>query len=135
MIYVKELDVPKTRTRTQLIRFFLRGVSYKSYHDKECTKLQCDSGKFRSITELHSIVLSRFENTSLKAVVKIIHTIMKESSFVILVYCTEVNKVVVKYALNKSAQWISDYSIKHFYTKKGVDNYSLENFYTMNEEL
>jgi hypothetical protein len=133
MIYIKLEDIPKTRTRTQLIRVFLRGVGYKSYYNKECTQVQCENSKFRSITELHEIVQSRFENTSLEAVVKIINTIIEESNSVILIYCTQVEKVVVKYVANKAAQWISEYSLKNYYTKKGVDGYSLKDFQKINE--
>lgn len=134
-IYIKESDIPKTGTRKDLIRKFLRGVVYSSYNDEDCTQLQCKGSKFRSITELHEIVKSRFPVTSLKAIIKIIYQIIAEDQSVILVYCTQVNKVVVKYQPNKSAEWITSYSRKNYFTQKGEDGYSLEDFEEIKETL
>ena len=134
-IYIKESDIPKTGTRKDLIRKFLRGVVYPSYLDTECTQVQCQGSKFRSITELHEIVKSRFPVTSLKAIIKIIYQIIAEDQSVILVYCTQVNKVVLKYQPNKSAEWISNYSRKNYFTTKGEDGYSLEDFEEIKETL
>ena len=104
IIYLKETDIPLTKNRKQLIRYFLRGKSIPTYDNVECTKLQCDGkGKdngvtaFRSITDIHMIVKSRFPKTSLEGVVKIIHTFIQEDKAVVLVWCKMINKVVVKY--------------------------------------
>lgn len=141
MIYVKEEDVPKTETRKDLIRKFFRGQIIPSYTNPECTNLQCDGkgesgkGSSRSITELHEIVKSRFPVTSLKAIIKIIYQIMEEDKSVILVWCKKINKVVVKYENNKSANWITSYSRKNYFTTKGEDGYSLEDFEEIKETL
>jgi hypothetical protein len=41
----------------------------------------------------------------------------------------------VKYVPNTSAEWISKYSIKHHYTKKGVDGYSLADYDEIKNKL
>jgi hypothetical protein len=141
-IYVKISDVPKTKTRKDLIRKFLRGKSIPTYENEQCTKLQCDGkgedtkvNAFRSITDLHAIVQSRFPVTSLKAVVKIIYEIIGEESSVVLVFCNMIQKVVVKYQPNSGAKWMSEHSRKHFFTTKGVDGYSLEDFEGIKDSL
>jgi hypothetical protein len=137
LIYVKESDVPITTNRKQLLRYFLRGKSIPTYSDIECTKLQCDGkgesgkGSSRSITELHLIVKSRFPITSLEGVVKIVNDFIKEDNAVILIWCNKINKVVVKYQPNKSAEWMTSYSKKNYYNSKGVDGYSLADYEKM----
>jgi len=125
LIYIKESDIPLTKTRQDLIRKFLRGVSYTSYTNPECTNIQCENGKYRSLTELHSIVLSRFPSTTFEAIVRIVFDMIEKETTVILVFCTTVQKVVVMYKDNKSASWISNHSKKYYYDNVGVDGYSL----------
>lgn len=135
VIYVKESDVPLTKTRKQFIRYFLRGKSIPTYEDKECTKIQCD-GKgedthataFRSITDLHMIVKSRFPKTSLEGVVKIIYEFINEDKAVVLVWCNMIKKVVVKYYNNPNGSYITKYSRENYTDTKGVDGYSLRDF-------
>lgn len=141
-IYVKESDVPLTKTRKNLIRHFLRGKSIPSYSNKECTILQCD-GKgndtgvhaYRSITDLHAIVCGRFPKTSIKAVVRIIYELIEEDKAVCLVWCKMINKVVVKYIPNKSGKWITDISRNNYYDEKGVDGYSLRDYEEIKKEI
>ena len=143
IIYIKESDVPLTRTRKDFVRKFLRGNFIPSYSDPDCKNLQCggknkDNPKhnaFRSITELHAIVCSRFPVTSLKAIVKIIYEIIAEENAVILVWCNQIEKVVVKYVPNKTAKWISDYSLQNNLNNKGVDGYSLKDFEDIKNSL
>lgn len=143
VIYISEKDIPITKTRKQLIRYFLRGNSYPTYDDKECTVLQCnekgvDTGKshaFRSITDLHLIVKSRFPKTSLEAVVKIIYDFINEDKNVVLVWCNMINKVVVKYYNNPNKSYITKYSRDHHYTTKGIDGYSLKDFDQIRKNL
>ena len=131
LIYIKESDIPLGKTRQDLIRKFLRGVSYTSYNDKECTDVQCEKGKYRSLTELHAIVCSRFPKTSFEAVVRIVIDILEKEQKVVLVFCSTVKKVVIRYKENKTVQWISDYSKSNYYNEVGVDGWSLK----MIEEL
>jgi hypothetical protein len=133
-IYVKESDVPKTRTRKSFIKKFLMGKKISSYENPEFTIIQCDGkgenvdGASRSITELWELTKSRFPATSMKAMVKILFEIIQEDQSVVLVWCDKIQKVVVKYVLNTSAQWITNYSVKNHYNKKGVDGYSLADY-------
>ena len=135
IIYVKESDVPLTKTRTQLLRYFLRGKSIPTYDDPECTKLQCDGkgedskvNAFRSITDLHMIVLSRFPKTSLEAVVKILYDFINKDKSVVIVWCKMINKVVVKYYNNSNGSYITKYSRENYLHTKGVDGYSLKDY-------
>jgi hypothetical protein len=134
MIYVKESDVPKTRTRKSFIKKFLIGKKIPSYENSEFTVIQCNGkgenvdGASRSITELWELIKSRFPATSMKAMIKILFEIIQEDQSVVLVWCEKIQKVVVKYVPNTSAQWITNYSVKHHYTKKGVDGYSLADY-------
>ena len=141
MIYVKEIDVPKTKTRKNFIKKFLTGKKIPSYQDPEFTIIQCDGkgenvdGASRSITELWELTKSRFPATSMKAIVKILFELIEEDKSVVLVWCNQIEKVVVKYVPNTSAKWITDYSLKHHYTKKGVDGYSLEDYNEIKNNL
>ncbi len=141
MIYVKEIDIPKTKTRKNFIKKFLTGKKVISYENPEFTKIQCNGkgenidGASRSITELWELTKSRFPATSMKAMVKILFELIKEDKSVILVWCDKIQKVVVKYVPNTSAKWISNYSIKNHYTKKGIDGYSLADYNEIKDNL
>lgn len=127
-IYVREGDIPLTKYRKQLILKFLENTGYNTYTDKNYNNLQCHAGTFRSVTEMHQIVLSRFPKTSFNAILRIIKELIDENGRVVMVYCTQINKVVLKYIQNSEAQYISSYSRKNFYKTKGVDGYSLEDY-------
>ena len=141
MIYVKEEDVPKTKTRKNFIKKFLTGKKISSYEDSQFTIIQCNGegenvdGASRSITELWELTKSRFPFTSMKAMVKILFELIEEDKSVVLVWCNQIQKVVVKYVPNTSAQWISIYSLKNHYTKKGVDGYSLSDYNEIKDKL
>jgi len=127
VLYVKLTDVPKTDTRKDFIRKFIRG-KFASYSNEDCTKLQCESGRFRSITELHQIVLSRFPKTSFEAIIRIVRDLINEENPFTMVYCTTVEKVVLKYLGKATSSYISDYSRSNYYTVKGTDGYSLSDY-------
>lgn len=126
-LYVKETDIPKTNTRIEFIRKFI-DLKPNSYSDENCNVLQCERGRFRSITELHQIVLSRFPKTSFEAILRIVKELIRGDKPISMVWCTQVNKVVLRYLDSATREYISDYSIKHYYSKVGVDGYSLEDY-------
>lgn len=131
-IFVKESDIPVTRLRKQLIKALIMQQGVITYKDKECKVIQCDKKTaYRSITELHIITRSRFKFTSLQAVVKIIKEIIEEEKCIALVWCTQINKVVVKYLKNTPAEYITKFSKTHYYKSKGVDGYSLKDYEDM----
>jgi hypothetical protein len=135
LIYVSLNSIPLTSTRKQFIRYFLRGKAYISYSDPECTIEQCKSTANRSITDLHRIVQSRFPKTSLEQVIKIVKQFMDEDKSIILVWCTQINKPVLKFVNNKTSEWISKYSKDNYFTKKGVDGYSLKDYEEIMKKL
>jgi hypothetical protein len=135
VIYISESDVPQTTTRKQLIRYFLRGKAYKSYTDPACTVIQCKATANRSITDLLAITKSRFPKTSLEAIVRILKEFMEEDKAVILIWCTQIKKVVIRFINNPSAEWISNASKNNYYTNVGVDGYSLKDFEKMMKSL
>lgn len=141
MIYVKEEDVPKTKTRKNFIKKFLTGKKIPSYQDLECTIIQCDGkgenveGVYRSVTDLLEITKSRFPSTSMKAIVKILFEFVEEDRSIILVFCTTIQKIVIRYVPNTSALWISNFSFKNYYDRKGVDGYSLKDYNEIKDNL
>lgn len=128
VIYISLNDIPEVLTRKQFIRYFLRGQSYVSYTNKDCTIVQCKSTANRSITDLHKIVMSRFINTNFENVVRIVRDFIDEDNSVILVWCTQIEKVVLKYVTNKSSKWATEYSIANHFHKTGLDGYSLADY-------
>lgn len=135
LIYVPESEVPLTSTRKDLVRRFIRGKSYRTYNDSQCTQLQCEKGKFRSVTEIHLMVMSRFPKTSLEAIVRIINELIEEDACITMVWCTQVNKVVLKYYDRATKEYMSSFSRKNYYTSKGVDGYSLKDFEEIKNNL
>lgn len=128
-IFVKESDIPTTRFRKQFIKALIMKGGVITYKDKECKQIQCDrKSAYRSVSELHILTRSRFKFTSLEAVVKIIKEIIDEEKCIALVWCTQINKVVVKYLKNTPAEYITKYSQERYLKSKGVDGYSLEDF-------
>lgn len=132
-IYVSFKDIPleETPTRKQFIRQFLRAKNLKTYHDEACTDIQCTglgenkAGASRSVTDLYHIVNSRFK-TSFEGFVKILREFMQEDKAVILLWCNQVQRVVIKYVDNPTAKWQTDYSYKNHYKTVGNDGLSLE---------
>lgn len=128
-IYVKIEDIPSTRTRKGFIKRILTSDGVITYSDEECTLIQCNKkNAFRSVSELHLIVKSRFKFTSLEALMKILKEIIDEEKCVALIWCTQINKVVVKYQKNTPKEYITQYSKSHYYKTKGVDGFSLEDY-------
>lgn len=129
-IYIKEDDIPLTKNRKTFIRNLIMNGGAITYLDPECTHVQCDKkNAYRSITELLLIVRSRFKITSLKSVITILKELIEEDKRIALVYCTQINKVVVKYIKNIPTTYgITDYSRRNFYDKKGIDGYSLKDY-------
>lgn len=114
------------RTRKALVKEFLNNPE-NTYYDQECTKLQCSSEKFRSLSDIHMIVKSKFKVTSLESTIKIIYNLIDSDSVpVSMVWCTMVNKVVLKYLPNDARKMVTDYSRKNYYKSEGVDGLSLE---------
>lgn len=127
MIFVKETDIPKTKTRKAFLKRFLVEGGYKTY--TATGEIQCENPKaYRSVTELHAMVCTRFKNTSLKAIVRIIDEIIQEEKNIVLVWCTQVNKVVIKRVKNTPQEYITDYSKRNYFNSKGVDGYSLKDY-------
>jgi hypothetical protein len=128
-IYIKESDIPITKYRKDLIKRLIMQKGVITYSDPECTVVQCDvKAAYRSISELHAIVTTRFKFTSLQALVKIIKDVITEEKCIALVWCTQINKVVVKYMKNVHADYITTYSKDRYYKTKGVDGFSLEDY-------
>ena len=61
--------------------------------------------------------------------------LIEEDKYVVLVWCNQIQKVVVKYVSNTSAIWMSDYSKKNYYDRKGVDGYSLKDYEEIKNKL
>lgn len=135
-IYVKVDDIPATKTRKGFIKKILTSKGVLTYTNAECTDVQCaKKGAFRSISELHLIVKSRFKFTSLEALLKILKEIIDEDKCVAIIWCTQIHKVVVKYQENTPKEYITQYSKSNFYETKGVDGWSLKDYETIINQL
>ncbi len=129
LIYVKVSDIPVTKTRKAFIKAILKSKGVITYSDQEYTDIQCAKKEaFRSVSELHCIVKSRFKYTSIEALMKIIKEIINEEKCVALIWCTQINKVVLKYLENTPKEYITTYSKSNYYRTKGVDGMSLEDY-------
>lgn len=126
-LYVRESDVPKTNTRIAFIRKFVESKA-PSFSNEACTVLQCEKGRYRSITELHQIVLSRFPKTSFEAILRIVKELIGNESPIVMCYCTTVKKVVLMYATNATKQYISTNSLNNYMDREGVDGYTLRQY-------
>jgi len=136
LIYVKLSDIPATKTRKGFIKKILTSKGVLTYIDEECTKVQCaKKSAFRSVSELHLIVISRFKFTSLEALLKILKEIIDEEECVALIWCTQIHKVVVKYQENTPKEYITQYSKSNYYDTKGVDGWSLKDYETIINKL
>jgi hypothetical protein len=129
LIYVKETDIPIYKTRKKFLKVLLKSKGVITYSDKECKIIQCDrKTAFRSISELHLIIKTRFKFTSLEALLKILKEIVDEDKCISIIWCTQINKVVVKYVTGVPGKYITTYSKDRYYTVKGVDGYSLADY-------
>lgn len=134
LIYVKESDIPITKHRKTLIKQLLIKQGVVTYSNKECTEIQCSKVSqnghqtYRSISDLHAIVRSRFRLTSLQSLIKILREVINEEKCIGIVWCKQIEKVVVKYMPNTPGNYITSYSKDNYYTLKGVDGYSLEDY-------
>jgi hypothetical protein len=124
ILYVREEDIPLTKTRKSFLRQFLEKRS-STYHKNG--NIQCDSRSNRSISEVTSIIRSRFPITSVDAVIRIIAELNKDGRCY-LVWCTQVNKFVVVGGYNETnpcgKNFITNYSRKYYGEKIGVDGIS-----------
>lgn len=135
-IYVKESDIPSTKTRKAFIKHLIMQGGVVTYNDPQYKSIQCDrQDAYRSISELHIIVRTRFKITSLKSLIKIIKSIIEEEKCIALVWCTQINKVVVKYMRNVNADYITTYSKDRYYESVGVDGYSLKDYAAIYDSL
>ncbi len=135
-IYVSEKDIELTQTRKAFVKKLIMKKGVITYSDAEYLNIQCDNkSAYRSVSELHIIVKTRFRLTSLKSLIKIIKEIINEEKCISLVWCTQINKVVIKYMENSNGYYITDYSKSNYYEKIGVDGYSLKMYDNIYNEL
>lgn len=134
ILYVKESDLPLTKTREGFLKKFILNKGYNTYFNKECTEIQCEKGRYRSITELNMMLKSRFKLTTLEGTLKLLKKIMDNDKCVKMVYCTTVKKVVMMYDKTPSG-YISGISRNNYMLIKGEDGYSLEDYEKMCKSL
>jgi hypothetical protein len=136
LIYVKKSEIPLFKTRKPFLKAILKNKGVITYSNPECTVIQCDKkSAYRSISELHQIVKTRYKITSLRALLKIIKEIIDEEKCISVVWCTQINKVVVKYMHGTPGTYITAYSKDRYYESKGVDGYSLKDYQEIIDQL
>lgn len=135
-IFVSLRDVPKTNTRIDFVEQFLKG-KFITYSNEDESETQCFKNKYRSVSELYYMTVTRFSKTSFTGFLKVVQKLIKKNKNIVLVYCTTIKKVVLRYTDNSSAQYITAYSKDRYFDIKGVDEISLqelEKIFTKNEK-
>lgn len=135
-IFVSLKNIPKTHTRIDFVEKFLKG-KFVTYSDEEDFEVQCNVGRYRSISELYYMTTTRFPKTSFIGFLKVVQKLIKKNKNVILVYCTTIEKVVLRYTSDVYSGYVSTYSKKNHFQKEGVDGISLqklEEIFTKNEK-
>lgn len=125
MIYLAQTG--NSYNRKSLIRLFINEKPI-TYYNEDCTDVQCQAGRFRSVTELLEIVQTYFPKTTLTDILKIINDLIQEDNQIALIWCTQVKKVVLKYTTNQQKEFVTRYSLDRYNTKKGVDGYSINDY-------
>lgn len=132
-LYISTDIIPKTRTRKGFLKEYFKLKCPATFHDSKFESAQSKARAFRSFTDLTALVRSRFRVTSLEAVIRITAEIFEEQKAELhLVWCTRINKVVVK--PKPSSVFISSYSRRNHYTKTGEDGLSLKKVYEIAQE-
>ena len=133
-IYCKETHISNTKTRKGFVKKFLEELP-TTYDDKECKKIQCYSGRARSISDLHAIVKSRFPKTSVKAVIDIVKQ-LNEKGKCDMVWCRQTEKFVVR-----QKNWegklplVTKYSQDNYKNRRGIDGISFDDLYDPPKEF
>lgn len=132
MIYIKETK--GSFNRKSLIRLFVTEKP-ATYSNAECTNVQCPQGRFRSVTELLEIVQTYYPKTTLVDILKIIRDLVNSGENIALIWCTQVNKVVLKYVSAQQRAFVTQYSLERYRNSKGVDGYSINDYQTLINNL
>ena len=143
-IYVKFAEESKPKTvRKFLHKFFssykeqyLRNV--KTYSNKECTILQCDSDKYRSFDDIFELVKTYYPTVSIGTIFKILLTLKPEhnqSTYnLFMMSCSGIKKInclYVKFKGDKvknysdiiqNTSYDSNYTYKELFDMIGVKN-------------
>ena len=127
MIYIKETK--GSFNRKSLIRLFVTEKP-ATYSNAECTNVQCPQGRFRSVTELLEIVQTYYPKTTL-----VIRDLVNSGENIALIWCTQVNKVVLKYVSAQQRAFVTQYSLERYANSKGVDGYSINDYQTLINNL
>ena len=143
-IYVKFAEESKPKTvREFLNKFFssykeqyLRNV--KTYSNKECTILQCDSDKYRSFDDIFELVKTYYPTVSIGTIFKILLTLKPKHNDIVynlfMMSCSDIKKInclYVKFQGDKvknykeiiqNTSYDSNYTYKELFDMIGVKN-------------
>lgn len=143
-IYVKFAEENKPKTvREFLHKFFssykeqyLRNV--KTYSNKECTILQCDSDKYRSFDDIFELVKTYYPTVSIGTIFKILLTLKPKHNDIVynlfMMNCSGIKKINCLYVKFKGDKvenykeiisnntYDSNYTYKELFDMIGVKN-------------
>ena len=143
-IYVKFAEENKPKTvREFLHKFFssykeqyLRNV--KTYSDKECTILQCNSDKYRSFDDIFELVKTYYPTVSIGTIFKILLTLKPKHNDIVynlfMMSCSGIKKINCLYVKFKggsvknysdiiqNTSYDSNYTYKELFNMIGVKN-------------
>ena len=90
--YVKEEEIPITKTRKELLKKFFKKLPPTYYKNG---KQQCKNHANRSISDLLVIVRERFPKTTISGLLRIL-CILNEKGMCYIVWCKQTKKYVMK---------------------------------------
>ena len=107
---------PREPILSFLERYF-KGLTKKTYHDEQCTQLQCSSGKNRSIDEMLLIVKTEYPKSKNSDIYKafkkllLLEELKYQGSRLALLYCKDINKwVFMRFNHNSNTRFLMNYS-------------------------
>ena len=93
----------RKKPREPILNFlqrYFKGLTKKTYHDEQCTQLQCNTGKNRSIDEMLIIVKTEYPKSKNSDIYKAFKKLLIQKSLktfdieLVLLYCKDIDKWV-----------------------------------------
>ena len=116
------------------LKRYFRSLTLSTFFDEDCSKLQCSSGKNRSIDEMLIIVKTEYPKSHNKDIYKAFrkllleHEVRNEDAKLSLLFCKDIEKwVFMKYKHNCNTRYILKYSdsdLKTDFKGKGKESYN-----------
>lgn len=107
---------PREPILSFLQRYF-KNLTKKTYHDEQCTQLQCNSGKNRSLDEILTIIKTEYPKSKNSDIYKafkkflLLEELKQQGIRMSLLYCCDINKwVFMRFSHNANIRFLMNYS-------------------------